>query len=175
MVLKALIQPQYTQPSTQIRTEKWFSLQDFCPDFCLSVSVRLSGESGYCSKGRFTTVCLCTGMWFVQHSLIERKSRKRFPFLQVLFTSLTSHAQKNHCVRTTHTHTRTRAKPKASSADTVSVHQGYNILHNGDSGLDLWYIWCSEKIKIGFFLQLWGVRRLMKQYWSLKWVHIVRH
>ena len=32
----------------------------------------------------------------VYHCLIERKSRKHFPFLQVLFTSPSSHAQKYH-------------------------------------------------------------------------------
>lgn len=54
-------------------------------------------------------VCVfCTGVWFVYHCLIERKSRKRFPFLQVPFTSLTSHAQKSYCIQqflNTHTHT----------------------------------------------------------------------
>lgn len=28
-----------------------------------------------------------TGVWFVYHCLIERKRRKRFPFLKALFTS----------------------------------------------------------------------------------------
>lgn len=53
-------------------------------------------------------VCVCTGMWFVCHCLIERKSRKRFPFHQVLFTSPTSHAQQSYCIRKyTHAHAHT--------------------------------------------------------------------
>lgn len=45
--------------------------------------------------------------------------------------------KKKTCIRISHTHAHPHAKPKASAADTVPVHQGYNILHNGDSGLEL--------------------------------------
>lgn len=54
---------------------------------------------------------VCTGMHvvFVYHCLTERKSRKRFPFLQTLFTSSPpSHVQIRHCTQKCpqiHTHT----------------------------------------------------------------------
>lgn len=43
---------------------------------------------------------------------MERKSRKRFPFLLVLFMPLTSHAQKNHCIGTAHARARAHAHAK---------------------------------------------------------------
>lgn len=96
-----------------------------------SVSVRRSGESGYCNQGRFLTVHRYV-VGVARFNRAEEQEVLPIPPGPVYVFGIT--CTEKLCIRITHTHAREDTKPKASGADVVPVHQGYNTLHNSSSG-----------------------------------------